>query len=191
MERYNLRRANIRRTTIVLLIIFSIMFGGCTQKFEAFRPAPIEVAPPEVYSVQEDLDRIPRPTRIKRMYGRIVTIQGVEHLEFVDNPNDADFFIIAPEEYAKVTMLKELAKTYKAIIYKQEDLVNVKNATIQEYQRLLALVEQERDLALGAWENSENAYRQEVKAHKTDNLINKAGMWLITIGAIVLVASGL
>jgi hypothetical protein len=41
------------------------------------------------------------------------------------------------------------------------------------------------------WVDSENAYRQEKYLHERDNTINRTGMTLITIGAIIAVALAL
>ncbi len=187
MGRDSIRRTYFRRIILVLCLALFCTGLGCSQKFTVVRPDPIEIEGPTHYNVKDELDRIPKPTKIKRLYGKVES----GHLEFVDDPAEADFFILAPKEYAKVTQLKELALTYKAIIIKQEELVNVKNATIEELLRLAAILERERDVALTAWENSQNMYLQERRSHKIDNTINRVGMYVISIGSIVLLAVGL
>lgn len=188
MERDRIRRAYTRRIILVILCLMVLVSNGCAEKFEAFKAPPISIAAPDNYDIQADLNKIPKPSKIKRMYAKILN-DG--RLQFVDDSTKADVFVLVPEEYAKINMLKELAITYKKIIIEQEELVNTKNHTIAELLRLIKIIEAERDIAITGWENSENMYRQEKRSHQIDNAINKSGMYLISIGSIILLAIGL
>lgn len=172
----------------VFLCFMMILLCGCATRFEAFKSEPIDLPKVEKYDIKEDIDKLSKPTKIQRRYARFTSNST---LEFVDDPKNADVFVLMPSEYTKINVLKELAITYKSVIFKQEELVNLKNETINELQKLLKLTERERDIALRAWENSENAYRQEKAAHHRDNIINKTGMYIVTVGSIILLCVGL
>ena len=171
---------------LVILSTIMILCSSCAStKFEPYHPNKIDIVDIQDYSIQPDLDKLEKPSKIETLTAKIVD----GHLEFTD-AKDADYIIVAPDEFNKVNQLKELCITYKAIIYKEEDLINLKNHTINEQNRLIKLLEGERDLAMNAWTNSENMYRQEVASHTQTNIINK-GMTYITVGSLVLLAIAL
>jgi len=178
------------RKYLIYIMITCFLFMNCAPvEFIAAKPKPLNLAKADVYDIQSELAKISKPKRIVRRYAKFN--EDKTQLVFVDDPKEADVFILVPTQYGKINQLKELAITYKSIIIKQEKLINLKNETINELQKILQLTERERDVAISAWENSENAYRQEKAEHKRDNFVNRATMYIITVGSIVLLAVGL
>lgn len=175
---------------IICLIIASFTFGCAKPPFEAFRPEPIVLAKAEPYNIQELLNTVPKPNKINKKFAKF-SDQNQSKLVFVDSKAEADVFVLLPEEYSKIGQLKDLAVTYKEIIIEQEDLVNIDRKKINTYQNLVTLLEKERDVSLTAWENSENAYREEKRDHDFDNKVNKTSMLLLYIGSIIAVGLAL
>lgn len=167
-------------------MVTTLIFGCAKPPFEAFRPEPIILEEVEPYNVQKLINKVPKPNKIKRYYGKFVD-QNQSRIEFTDLKEEADIFIILPEEYGKINELKTLAKTYKSIVIEQEDLINIERTKMNNIQNLITLLEKERDTSLTAWENSENAYREEERDHRWDNRVNKTSMLLLYIGSIIAV----
>jgi hypothetical protein len=177
---------------VIFLVVVLITCLSCSSKFEPFKPKPLDIQPYPAYSIQEQLNSIPKPDKIIRQYGKIITNDdGTQNIVFLDSPDNADVFILNPEELNKINQLKELAIAYKSIIIAQETLINTKIQTANELLTLIKMTERERDYAISAWENSENMYRYEASQHRKDNLINRVGMYFITVGSIVLMVVGL
>ena len=171
-----------------ILLILILLVGCAPAKFQAFKPEPFDLPnKPEKYSVSEDLKNLDKPTKIIARGAKLID----DHLVFVDEGQGAEFIVLAPEEFNKINKLRKLCSTYKAVIYKQEELVNLRNQIVSSQLDLIRLLERERDIAISAWENSENSFRQEYADHKRDNFINKTGSYIITVGSIILLATGL
>lgn len=168
---------------IFILILIGVFAVSCApSEFKPFKPEPIlfEDTPP--YSVQEELDKIPKPDPIKRMY-----VKKLSDTDFqvVETKEEATHIMLAPAEYAKVGAVVQLAITYKNLVLDQEKLVNTYIEQINALKELLAMEQRKSEVYRELWISSENAYRYEKWEHKWDNGLHKAGLYGITIGSIV------
>lgn len=172
------------RLKVLCIILFFFFLTSCSPKqFSPYRPPDLKIDPTPSYSIKNDLDNIPKPTKLVPMYVKKTSELNYEVVEY---SNEATHILLAPEEYAKVGAVVKLAKTYKEILLMNESVVNT---YINEINALKELSTLEREKAISyreLWVNSENMYRQEKFEHKTDNMINKGGMYMITIGSILL-----
>ncbi len=175
----------IRNLSVILLVTF--MVAACAPpQFEPWTPPEIVFEPTEPYEIQAALDSIPKPEKLKPLY---VSMQGDTVTQV---PRDqATHILLVPREYAKVGAVVKLAKTYKKIVIEQEAIINSYIEANNALKELLALERQKVLMYREMWVDSENAYRQEKYLHDRDNLINRTGMTLITIGAIIAIALAL
>lgn len=150
--------------------------------FKPFKPDPITFEQTALYSVQNELDKIPKPEPIKRMYVKKV---DETTYEIVADKAEATHIMLAPSEYAKVGAVVKLAKTYKELAIDQEALVNTYIEQINALKELYAMEQRKSEVYRELWISSENAYRREKWEHDWDNRLHKAGLYGITIGAVV------
>lgn len=168
---------------LIALMIIGLFFISCAPaEFKPFKPEPIKFDPTPPYSVQEQLDKIPKPDPIKRMYVKKLTDKTYE---IVENKEEATHIMLAPAEYAKVGAVVKLAKTYKEVAIDQEALINSYVEQINALKELLAMEQRKAEVYRELWISSENAYRREKWEHDWDNRLHKAGLYGITIGSIV------
>jgi hypothetical protein len=167
---------------IILLIIGVFLVSCAPAPIKPFKPEPIKFDETPPYSIQEDLDKIPKPQPLKRMYVKMVTDTTYE---IVVNKDEATHIMLAPNEYAKVGAVVKLAKTYKGLVLDQETLVNTYIDQINALKELYAMEQRKSEVYRELWISSENAYRQEQWEHKWDNRIHKTALYGITIGSIV------
>jgi len=168
---------------IITLIIIGIFLISCAPAaIKPFKPEPIKFDKSPAYSIQEDLDKIPKPQPLKRMYVKKVT--NITY-EIVANKEEATHIMLAPKEYAKVGAIVKLAKTYKGLIIDQETLINTYIDQINALKELYAMEQRKAEVYRELWISSENAYNQEKWEHDWDNRIHKAGLYGITIGSII------
>ena len=166
-----------------------LLFGCAPSKFEPYTPPPIHYDKLEDYDVQEMLAKIPKPDRLAPIY---VILEGdyVNRLK-KDQKELATHILLVPKEYAKIGGVVKLAKTYKEIVIEQEILINTYIAQINALREMLVLERQKAILYKELWADSENAYRQEQYEHNRDNILNRTGMYIITIGSIIALALAL
>jgi len=169
--------------TVSLLFLIWVLFSGCAPApFKPFKPDPIVFDKTPIYSVQEELDKIPKPDPIVRVYAKKISDTTYE---VVENKEEATHIMLAPAEYAKVGALVKLAKTYKELTIDQEKLVNTYIEQINALKELVAMEQRKSEVYRELWISSENAYRHEKWEHDWDNRIHKTGLYGITIGSIV------
>jgi len=177
MERY-------MRVKIVLCIILFFLFVSCSPKtFTPYKPPDLKLNPTPSYNIKNDLDNIPKPSKLVPMYVKKTSESNYEIVEF---SSEATHILLTPHEYAKVGAVVKLAKTYKEIVLINESVVNTYISEINALKELSALEREKTISYRELWVNSENMYRQEKYEHKTDNMINKGGMYLITLGSILI-----
>ena len=168
---------------IIALIICGLFLVSCAPApFKPFKPEPIVFEDTPSYSVQEDLDKIPKPEPIKRMY--VKRIDDTTY-QVVAEKLEATHIMLAPSEYAKVGALVKLAVAYKGLALDQEKLVNTYIEQINALKELLAMEQRKSEVYRELWISSENAYRQEKWEHDWDNRLHKAGLYAITAGSII------
>ncbi len=168
---------------LLLLILIGIFLVSCAPApFKPFKPEVIKFDESPAYSIQEDLDKIPKPSPIKRMYVKKITDIS---FEVVADKAEATHIMLAPKEYAKVGAIVKLAKTYKGLILDQETLINTYIDQINALKELYAMEQRKSEVYRELWISSENAYRQEKWEHDWDNRIHKAGLYGITFGSII------
>jgi hypothetical protein len=166
----------------IILFILGFVFACAPPEFKPFKPEPIHFEKTLPFSIQEELDKIPKPEPIKRIYVKMI---DDETFKLVTNKEEATHITLSPEEYAKVGALVKLIKTYKGTIKDLERLVNIKIITINDLKEMVAMSELKSQKYYELWVVSENAYRYEKWEHDWDNRIHKAGLYGITIGSIV------
>lgn len=167
---------------IALLIIGIFLISCAPAAFKPFKPEPIIFDETPRWSVQEDLDKIPKPEPIKRMY--VKKLDDVTY-QIVTVKAEATHIMLAPSEFAKVGALVKLAVAYKELAIDQEALVNTYIEQINALKELYAMEQRKSEVYRELWISSENAYRQEKWEHDWDNRLHKAGLYAITIGSIV------
>jgi len=167
---------------ITLLIIGIFLLSCAPAPIKPFKPEVIKFDESPPYSIQEDLDKIPKPDPIKRMYVKKLTDTS---FEIVADKAEATHIMLAPREYAKVGAVVKLAKTYKGLVIDQEALINTYIDQINALKELYAMEQRKAEVYRELWISSENAYRQEKYEHDWDNRLHKTGLYAITIGSII------
>ena len=170
---------------LIALIIIGLFLVSCAPvPFKPYKPEPITFEDTLPYSVQEEINKIPKPEPLKRMY-----VKKVDDMSYqvVEDKTTATHIMLAPSEYAKVGAIVKLTKTYKQLVLDQEKLMNTYIDQINALKELLAMEQRKSDSYRELWISSENAYRYEKWEHDWDNRIHKTGLYGITIGAIVIV----
>ena len=168
---------------LFLLILIGVFVVSCAPAaFKPFKPDPIKFEETPPYSVQGDLDKIPKPEPIKRMY--VKKLDDTTY-QIVAVRAEATHIMLAPSEFAKVGALVKLAVAYKELAIDQEGLVNTYIEQINALKELLAMEQRKSEVYRELWISSENAYRREKWEHDWDNRIHKTGLYVITIGAVV------
>jgi hypothetical protein len=167
---------------IALLIIGMFIVSCAPASFKPFKAEPIKFEETPSYSVQEEIDKIPKPEPLKRMF--VKKIDDTTY-QVVANRAEGTHVMLAPSEYAKIGALVKLTKTYKQLVLDQEKLVNTYIEQINALKELLAMEQRKSEVYRELWISSENAYRYEKWEHDWDNRIHKTGLYAITIGAIV------
>ena len=171
------------KTKIFLCIVLLFTIASCAPKeFSPFIPPNLQLETTPSYNIKEDLENIPKPSQLVPIY---VKKTSESNYEVVGTLNEATHILLAPEEYAKVGAVVKLAKTYKEIILMGESITNTYISEINALKELNALEREKLISYRELWVNSENMYRQEKYEHKADNIINKGGMYLITLGSIL------
>jgi hypothetical protein len=169
---------------LIILIFIGVFLLACAPPdFKPFKPDPIQFTETPKYSIQEELDKIPKPAPIKKMYVKSI---GEKTFEVVANKEEATHIMLAPSEYAKVGAVVKLAVIYKEIVIDQEALVNTHVGQINALKELLVMEQRKAEVYRELWISSENAYRLEKWEHNWDNRIHKSGLYGITIGSIVI-----
>jgi hypothetical protein len=164
------------------MIVMMLFMGACAPKqFVPFQPPELTIENTAPYVL--DMTTISKPEKLIPIY--------VDENMKPTTIDKAKFVLLAPSEYAKIGALVKLAETYKMIAIEEASFVNIHIDTINSLKEYVALERQKAIEYRNLWMMSENAYRQEEYRHKMDNRINKATMYLITIGSIVLLAVGL
>ncbi len=166
----------------VIISVFSVF--SCTPKnIEPWTPPEIKFEKTSEYSVQEQLDAIPKPSVPVRIFVKEI---DEKTYQVVENKNEATHVMLAPQEYAKVGALVKLAKTYKELVLDQEILINTYIDQINALKELHKMEQMKAQKYRELWISSENAYRQEVRDHKFDNFVNKTALYGVTISSIVI-----
>lgn len=164
---------------IWLLLIFLISCGP--KEFVPYEPPKIDFNATKPYTL--DLSSIQKPDKLQPIFVD-------KDFNEVDM-NNASYIVLTPKEYGKINTLLKIATTYKKVALEQAELVNIHIDTINSLKEFLEL---ERNKSLQyreLWINAENNYRYEKYEHTKDNFINKTGMYLISIGGVILLAIGL
>ena len=168
---------------IIILIICGLLVLSCAPApFKPYKPEVIKFDKTPPYSVQEELDQLPKPEPIKRMY---VKETSDKTYVVVADKVEATHVMMAPAEYAKVGAVVKLAVTYKGVAIDQEVLMNTYIDQINALKELLAMEQRKSEVYRGLWISSEDAYRREKWEHDWDNRIHKTALYGITIGSIV------
>ena len=161
--------------------IFIFLLTACSPKPMIYEPAePIDIQKIPPYYVKEKLDLIPKPTAPKKEY---VQKRGSDIA--LSDLNSSTHVMYSWDEAKKINALKELAISYKALILEQETLVNSYIDQFNSLRSLYALEVERSNIYKSLWIDSENAFKQEEYMHKWDNGINRTGMYVISIGSIV------
>jgi hypothetical protein len=169
---------------LITMLLVGMFFLSCSPPpFKPFKPEAIKFDESPTYSIQKDLDKIPKPDPVKRIYVKKVTDKA---FEVVANKVEATHIMLAPKEYAKVGAVVKLAKTYKELVLEQEALINTYIDQINALKELYAMEQRKAEVYRELWISSENAYRQEKWEHKWDNRIHKTGLYGVTIGAVII-----
>ena len=169
---------------IILLILSVFLVIACSpQNIKPWTPPEIKFEKTSPYSVQELIDKIPKPSPPIRIFVKQI---DEKTYEVIENKSEATHVMLAPKEYAKVGAIVKLTKTYKELILDQEILINTYINQINALKELFAMEQKKSQMYQELWISSENAYRQEVRDHKLDNVIHKATLGGIGIGSLIL-----
>ena len=164
----------------ILIICFLFLFGCGPKEFKPWSPPEIKYNMTEYYDIKKELEQIPKPTKIQPLW---VNLDN-EKIEFVDNPDNAEFVLLAPQEYGKIAVLVKLAGTYKKIILSQENLINI---YIDEINALKEQVSIERETSIRyrkLWVETENFRLQQIHDLKKQSFYKDVVILLEGVGMI-------
>jgi hypothetical protein len=168
---------------VSVLLVFLFLISCSPKLLQPWQPPELKFDKTPEYSVKEEIDKIPKPEPIVKIYAKQISDTS---FKVVKSAEEADFVILAPSEYAKVGAVVKLAKSYKELVLDQEALVNTYITQINALKELVALEQKKSQMYRELWISSENAYRQEARDHKVDNFINRAGIYGVTVGSIII-----
>lgn len=171
------RDLTMREKLASLFLCFVLM--SCAPK--AFVPQKVSEIRFEKTPLYEGVDfsKFPKPTEIQPLFMN-------ESMELIDNPDNAAYIVLAPNEYAKIEALLRLLKAYKETIKEQTVLINADIRIINSLKEFIELERQKVQVYQELWADSETLYRQEKYYHLLDNAVNRAALGAITIGSVVL-----
>lgn len=179
---------SIRYDLITLLFLIFIL-TNCATTFEPYKPPEITFEKTPKFQVGfEKIDEESKKIGDVNLVFVKVNMDTNE-IEMVDNDEDATHILLIPEDLNKITAKLEVGAKYKQIAISEEALINT---YIDQINALKEFIEIERVKSLAyreLWVSSENAYREEKKDRRMDNLSNKITTFLlsgIAILAIVL-----
>lgn len=124
-----------------------------------------------------DLSTIPKPSKIKPIYIDDDFNQVISE--------KATSVLLVPSEYAKISALLKLAKSYKEVVKNQEVIINSNIDTINLLKEYVNLERVKAQEYVNMWADAETAYRREQYYHKVDNVINKGTFATLAIGIII------
>ncbi len=169
------------KAIFLTLMLFAV---SCAPgEFKPFIPPQIKIEPTPAYEfdVSKELVKPDKPN----------TIFLDKDFNITKDKNKSKYVVFTANEFSKIVALNRLYEAQVEIIDDHVRLVNVHIEIANALKELLALKDAEIKEYLALWTNAENAYRQERYRHKVDNAINKTGIYLVTIGSIILLAIGL
>jgi hypothetical protein len=182
---------NKKVSHLLLLTVTVLLMISCSPApFKPYVPPDLKFQETPHYNVQEILDSIPKPDKLERVYVKLLTGNKIEILSN-EHKDEATHVLLIPKEYAKIDALLKLSIAYKEIAIEEGVLINTYIDQINALKELLTLERQKVLYYRELWVNSENAYRQEKADHNRDNIINRTGMYIITIGSIIAIALAL
>jgi len=170
---------------IVYMILFLVLLVSCAPKaFTPYKPPDLKLNETPPYSIKKDLDNLQSPDKLVPIYIK-KTDDELSYI-VVGSIEEGTHILLAPKEYAKVGAIVKLTRTYKEIVLVNETIINTYIDEINALKELSALEREKVISYRELWVNSENMYRAEKYEHKTDNMINRSGMYIISIGSILL-----
>ena len=165
------------------------LLSNCsTKEFNPPKEVPLEFNKTEEYNISDKLNEIKKPEKLNPLY--IKWDGSSPRFLVVNNSQEATHILLAPQEYAKVGQVVEIAKAYKTIITDQEDLINQFVYKENLWKELLQMERQKAINYRELWVNSENMYRNEKWDHRLDNFINKSMFIITTLGGMSLFIFG-
>lgn len=178
---------------IIFLILITSLLPACSAKTSPcidylvpFSNSTLEKEQP--FSIQGELNNLNKPDKPNPIY---LSIDNSTKSVKITNPNNATHVAYSDLEYNKILKILILTKKYKEIIQLEENLVNIKINQINSLKELLILEQQKSRLYYHLYETYYTLYHEELKNNRINNIINKTGLYLISIGSIVLLAIGL
>lgn len=167
---------------ISLFVLFLFIVSCAPAPIKPFEPAKIQFDPTPKYSIAEELEKLPKPEGIHRIFAKK---KDENTYVVVGSASEADAVLLLPKEYAKVDAVVKLAITYKGTALEQEKLINTYIDQINALKELVILEQQKSNTYRQMWVDSENAFRQEQWQHDWDNRINRTAIYIVTIGSII------
>jgi len=175
-ENKNLKENTVKHLIWLILTLFMI---GCAPKpFIPMEVPVLKLKPTPSYVLDlSSIDNLKPPV--------IQPIFLNDAMQIVTK-EEATNIMLSPQEYRKILTLLKMAKGYKDVAIKEGELINIKIKTINSLKELMMLEREKTMVYKELWVNSENAYRQEKYYHTQDNIIFKSGMYIISIGSMLL-----
>ena len=172
----------IHKFIAFLLCLFILASCAPTPMMIKTHPLNTNFEKTPKYNIQDQINNLPKPDKLNQVY---VKIDG-DSIQIVQTVDQATHILLSPSEYSKIGALLRLAKSYKAIVLEQENLVNTHIDQINGLKELLKLETEKSVLYQELYVDSENAYRLEKHNHKIDNAINKGQIYFLLTGTIIL-----
>jgi hypothetical protein len=169
----------------LFIVVILFLLPSCTPaKFQPFIPPTIEFESTVPYSIKENIESLPKPEKLKKIWVKAVEVDG--NRVFVNTSSkEGTHLLLTKNEYAKVGVLVKRSIALKEIALEQENLINFYIDQLNSVKSLFALESKKSSHYRELWVASENAFRKEKAQHKLDNWINRVSMYLITVGSII------
>ena len=167
--------------SLILLILF---VTGCATTPLIDKPLPkLDFKKEEVYVLDtSSLTETEAPNFIFLVQDKDGSFRYAEEDE------TPTFAALTQDELVKIDSMLTLKNAYKSISKEQTYLINLERDKINALKEMLYLERESRQLERDLRLESENAYRQERRDHKIDNVINKGTLVLTVIGAVAIAA---
>ena len=87
------------KTKILCIVLIFLLFSCSPKQFNPYKPPDLNLKPTPAFDIKEDLNSIPKPSKIIPMYVKEI---DESNYVIVENSGEATHILLTPLEYAKI-----------------------------------------------------------------------------------------
>jgi len=167
------------------IFIFFCLSACNSMKSEILdtRLEPYSFEPEQVYVL--DTSSIPKIDPPNFIFLKKNTDGSIRIAKDTETP---DYAALDVNELKKIEAMLTVRDMYKDISKEQESLINIERSKNKVLKEMLTLERQARKTEQQLRLDSEKRYRQEIRDHRLDNILNRGSLILVVIGGIAIAA---